>query len=204
MARATAIAARILAAVIVFSVSSVSGFLFAISLSGKSPVDVRLIFRATADLARGDYDALAHDLAMAYVQFMTSFSSGVKTLLEYTGYKASQFKEKVKRKVEFRYRVNIANAHDVCDRLTRLTHVDEIAGGRLRAYADTRPEPGRRAHVLIKAVGYVERVKTKGETIVIYSTPYYIEAEASGVFDQSGDLIVDPNSIRLKKVERKS
>ncbi len=203
MAKLTTLALRALTAAIIFATSTASGFLFAISLSGKSPVDISLVTRAASDLARGDYDALSRDLMLAYSQFMTNFSAGMKLLLEYAGFKAKEVKEKV-REQRFRYRVNVANAQDVCARLTQLTHVDDIAGGRLQVYADTSPEPGRQAHVLIKAIGYVERVRVKGETIVITSTPYYIEAEALGVFDRNGDLIINVDSIRLRKVERKS
>ncbi|WP_456483672.1 hypothetical protein [Methanopyrus kandleri] len=192
---------RIAAAAIILVAMTASGFLFAVSLTGKSPVDPQLVMRMSSDLARGDYDAFNRDFAMAYLQLTSRLHEGLQTLLEYLGIKARFIKEEVKKKL-FRYRVRVANSEDVCTKLMELAHVDDIAKGKLMVYADTKPEPNKGTKILIRAIGYVEKVKIKGETIIIYSTPYYIEAEGMGIYNEDKEVIIDVNTIKLRQVRR--
>ncbi|WP_457615345.1 hypothetical protein [Methanopyrus sp.] len=192
---------RIAAAAIIFVAMTASGFLFAVSLTGRSPVDPQLVMRMSSDLAQGDYDAFNRDFAMAYLQLTSRLHEGLQTLLEYLGIKAKFIKEEVQEKL-FRYKVKVANSEDVCAKLIELAHVDDIARGKLEVYSDTKPEPNRSTRVLIKTIGYVEKVKIKGETIIINSTPYYIEAEGMGVYNEDKEVVIYVNTIKLRQVKK--
>ncbi len=205
MAKPALMAARIAIVVMVFFLSSAAGFLFSMAVTGKSPVDPQVLSRMVTDFVQGNFEDFNKEALIAYNQFMYRFNNGMKLLMEYVGIRIQQEKVKLERKILFKYRVKVYNKDELKRKLIELTHLDDVAVGNkiMKVYADKPPAKGVVTNLLIKTVGYVQKVKIHGETVVIYSTPYYIEAQAKGVYIRDDYVQVYVGTIKLIKVKKK-